>query len=308
VRFREVTASVAAGDAAAAADVLAALSASGVSIEHPFAQADLEADATLRSDGTALVRLYVAEDASTVCEAVRDALSRCGIAATVSARLADEHDWAEAWKEHWHAERFGERIVVVPSWRAFDAAPGDVVLRLDPGMAFGTGQHETTRMCLEALERAVRPGARVLDLGCGSGILAIAAAKLGAREVLAVDINPDCARIAAENARVNDVEHIVSAEAGGLHDAAPAGDAQRWPFADPPDGRFDVVVANIVAGVIVDLAPGLVAALAPGGRLIVSGVIAAREREVLAALAAAGARDASVRAMGEWRCIEARPA
>jgi ribosomal protein L11 methyltransferase len=171
-----------------------------------------------------------------------------------------------------------------------------VVVTLDPGMAFGTGQHETTRMCLEALERAVRRGARVLDAGCGSGILAIAAAKLGAREVLAIDVDADCVRITGENARLNGVEAIVRARRGSLGDA--------WPFDEPP-AAFDVVVANIIARVIVDLSPDLAAALAAGGRLIVSGVIGEREREVCDALTSAGLRIDVVRAMGDWRCIEA---
>jgi ribosomal protein L11 methyltransferase len=164
-------------------------------------------------------------------------------------------------------------------------------------MAFGTGQHETTRMCIEALERAIAPGARVLDAGCGSGILSLVAAKLGARAVFAVDIDDACARITNENARANKVEGVVRAARGTLGDA--------WPFADPPARRFDVVVANIIARVIVELAQALVDALADGGRLIVSGVIEERAAEVRAALEAAGARIEHVRAMNDWRCIEA---
>jgi ribosomal protein L11 methyltransferase len=237
-----------------------------------------------------------AERADGIGDDVRAALAGASIAGTVSMRVVDEEDWAESWKEHFHVERFGERIVVVPSWRPYEALERDVIIRLDPGMAFGTGQHETTRMCLEALERAVRPGVRVLDVGCGSGILSIAAAKLGAREVLAVDVDANCVRITDENARTNAVEAIARAREG----SAGAG----WPFEMAAEG-FDVVVANIVARVIVELAAVLVGALAADGRLIVSGIIGEREAETIAALEAAGARIDVVRAMGEWRCIEA---
>ncbi|MDE3096126.1 MAG: 50S ribosomal protein L11 methyltransferase [Chloroflexota bacterium] len=295
MRYIELSAAVDPACAEAAADVLRALTGGGVAIEAPFTQQDLEAGAVRSADGAALVRAYVADGArsASLVRTAADALRAAGIRAEVTAGAVDEQDWAEAWKEHFHIERFG-RVVVVPSWRAYDASPSDIVLTLDPGMAFGTGQHETTRMCMEALGHCVRPGARVLDAGCGSGILAIAAAKLGAAGVLAVDIDPDCVRITGENARANGVDASVRAELARPGDAA-------WAAA----GMFDVVVANIIAATIIDLAPSLVGALAADGRLIVSGIIAAREAEVCAALAGAGARLDGVRAMGAWRCIEA---
>jgi ribosomal protein L11 methyltransferase len=206
-----------------------------------------------------------------------------------------QEDWAEAWKEHFQVERYGNRIVVVPSWRTYEPQLDDVILTLDPGMAFGTGQHETTRMCLEAIERVVSPGMRVLDVGCGSGILSIAAAKLGASAVCAVDIDPVCVRVSTENIALNKV--AVESREGSLGDA--------WPFDDSPGDAFDVVVANIIARAIIDMAQDLAAALTPRGKLIVSGIIAEREAEVRAALEVLGLRVESARAMGEWRCIEA---
>jgi ribosomal protein L11 methyltransferase len=172
------------------------------------------------------------------------------------------------------------------------------VITLDPGMAFGTGQHETTRMCLEELERAVTAGDAVLDVGCGSGILSLAAARLGAASVTAVDIDADCVRVTRENVRMNALDATVRAGEGTLGEA--------WPFSDAPDDRFDVVVANIVARVIIDLAGPLVRSLRPHDTLIVSGVIAEREHQVAEALTAAGALIAATRAMGDWRCIVAR--
>jgi len=297
VEYVEVIATVPASQTEQAADALRAATGGDVWIDAPFTQADLESDAVIRRDGSAQVHAYVPRDrgGGIVAEAAR-ALRAEGIEPRVAVRDVAEEDWAESWKEHFHVERYGERIVVVPSWRAFEPVPGDVVLKLDPGMAFGTGQHETTRMCLEAIERHVRPGMRVLDAGCGSGILSIAAALLGAREVRAVDIDPNCVRVTAANARANGADAIVRAAEGSPGSA--------WPFPEPAAG-FDVVVANIIARVIIEIAAPLVAALAPGGRLIVSGVIGERERETCAALAAAGARVESVRAMGDWRCIEA---
>ncbi len=297
MQYIEITAAVAADATETAADILRGLTGRDVSIELPFTQPDLESDAIVDRRGDAIVRSYHdGGGAPEVLDAARAAFAAGGIEARLSAREVAEEDWAESWKEHFHVERFGEGIVVVPSWRVYEPRAGDVVLTLDPGMAFGTGQHETTRMCLEALERAVRPGVRVLDVGCGSGILGIAAAKLGAREVLAVDIDANCVRVTEENARANGVEDVVRAAEGSMGAA--------WPF-DVPAAAFDVVVANIIARVIIEHAAELVAALAPCGRLVVSGVIGERERGVTDALRAEGARIASVKAMGDWRCIEA---
>lgn len=299
MNYIEITTAVPTADIERASDVLRAHTGLDVSIEVPFAQADLESDAVLSTGGTALIKAYVGDDdgGRMLARSVRDAFARAGLAAEVAQRAVAEEDWAESWKEHFHVERFGKHIVVVPSWRTYDPRPGDVMLTLDPGMAFGTGQHETTLMCLEALENAVSPGMCVLDVGCGSGILAIAAAKLGAREVYAVDVDPNCVRVTRDNAAANGVAAVMRTETGS------AGGA--WPFAAPASAGFDVVVANIIARVIIELAQPLVEALAPAGRLIVSGVIGEHEADVRDALIAAGAHVESVRAMRDWRCIEA---
>ncbi len=295
MQYIEFTVSVPADRAEVAAEALRAATDAGIAIDAPFSQPDLESDAVALDDAPAHVRAYVpaTTDAPALRRAVGDALAVVGVVAELRVRAVDEEDWAEAWKEHFHVERFG-RVVVVPSWRTYDAAPGDVVLTLDPGMAFGTGQHETTRMCLEALAVHLISGARVLDTGCGSGILAIAAAKLGAASVLAVDVDADCVRISAENARANAVDDRVQSR------VIFAGDAS-WADA----GAFDIVVANIIAATILDLAPTFRRVLAGGGRLIASGIIGAREDEVRDGLTGLGFDIASVRAMGEWRCIEA---
>ena len=296
--YIELTASVAAADGDAASALLRTLADGGAWIEAPFSQHDLESDAVLDRDAPTLVHVYMrGSDAAANATLGRMALAAAGIAADVSVRAVAEEDWAEAWKEHFHVERFGQRIVVVPSWRMYDALPDDVIITLDPGMAFGTGQHETTRMCIEAIEGTMRPGARVLDVGCGSGILSLVAAKLGAVTVTALDVDDVCVRVTRENARANGVERQVRAARRSLGDA--------WPFEESSAGRFDIVVANIIARTIVELAPSLLDVLAPSGRLIVSGVIEVREGEVRAALEAAGARIETARAMGDWRCIDA---
>ena len=298
MKYTEISAVVAAGDAEPAADVLRGLFGSGLWLEAPFVQPDLESDAIVDRSADVRIHVYVPERmaAAAADHAATAALAAAGVAAAVTSEVVVEEDWAESWKEHFHVQRFGERIVVVPSWREYTAAPGDVVLLLDPGMAFGTGQHETTRMCLEALELAVHPRDRVADIGCGSGILSIAAAKLGAARVLAVDVDPDCVRVTEQNALANGVHEIISARAT----VAAAG--SRLDLA--PDDA-DLIVVNIIARVIVELAPQLAAALAPGGRLIASGIIAEREPEVIHTLTQQGLRIVSSRAMGEWRCIEA---
>jgi ribosomal protein L11 methyltransferase len=294
MRYTELTVSVAAPDAERASEVLREATGESAWIDQPFTQRDLESDAEPQDDATAHVHVYIRHAAEAAIDYARARLAAAGIAAGFASADVAEEDWAEAWKEHFHVERYGDRIVVVPSWRAYAALPGDVVLTLDPGMAFGTGQHETTRMCLEAIEQCVKVGDRVLDLGCGSGILSIAAALLGARSVLAMDTDADCVRITSDNARLNAVGEVVGAVHGSI-DEAPGHDA----------GSFDVAVANIIARVIIDAAPHLVGAVRRGGRIIASGVIDERLKATLDALERAGAHIETVRAMGEWRCIEA---
>jgi ribosomal protein L11 methyltransferase len=297
VRYIELTVRIPAAEAEAVAEVLRDVTESGVSIEHAFTQPDLDDGPETSLTELTAVRAYLPADMDRgdIVLAARGALTRAGVLSELEVCAVADEDWAEAWKEHFHVERYGERIVVAPSWRTYEPRPGDVVLTLDPGMAFGTGQHETTRMCLEALERAVKPGASVLDVGCGSGILSIAAAKLGASRVIALDIDPVCVEVTLQNSAINGV--AVAVAKGSLGDDRADELVQA--------GAFDVLVANIIAGTIIELTPQIAAALAPQGRLIASGIIASREDSVVEALDQAGLRIESSRAMGEWRCIEA---
>jgi ribosomal protein L11 methyltransferase len=204
-------------------------------------------------------------------------------------KKVEEENWAEAWKKHYRPVRVGERILIRPRWQAVDAAPGDVVIALDPGMAFGTGTHPSTQLCLAAMEQHVKPGDRVLDIGTGSGILAIAAVKLGAREALGVDNDPVAVRVAIENTRENGVSDAAVIEPGSLAEVAALG--LRW----------DVVMVNILAKVIVAFCgAGLGDVVEPGGVLIAAGVIEEQAAEVEAALASAGLPVIARRQITDW--------
>lgn len=209
-------------------------------------------------------------------------LSRDGSISEPLTRLLQHRDWAEAWKEHFPVLRIGQRLVVAPTWREHTPADGEVVVRLDPGMAFGTGLHATTRLCMVALEGLVRPGDRVLDVGAGSGILSIAAALLGASAVSAVDVDPICVQVTAENARLNGVADRVTAAAGTLD----TGGAPRVPLVQ--ETGYDLVLANILAEVIIDMAHDFTRVLRRGGRLVVSGILAEKAADVAEALEAEG--------------------
>jgi ribosomal protein L11 methyltransferase len=192
-------------------------------------------------------------------------------------RTLRETDWANAWKEYFFVHRIGRRIVIVPSWRVaeYEPRPDDVVLLLDPGMAFGTGLHPTTRLCLQALEDLpVAPGMRVLDVGAGSGILAIAAARLGASYVEAVELEAVAASVCQENVDRNGVGDVVSVRHGRVEAA--------------PGVPFDLVLANITVATLLDLHTMLAEQLRPGGLAVLSGVLAERAEDLWAALLSGG--------------------
>ena len=192
-------------------------------------------------------------------------------------RHLSEEDWAHAWKKHYQVLRIGQRIVVKPSWQTYTPRPEDVVVEMDPGMAFGTGLHPSTRLCLLALERHLTPAMRILDVGTGSGILAIVAARLGAGLVLALDIDAIAVEAARANVTANKVGHIVSVEPGS------------WPTLEPQGPAFDLVLVNILAETIVELLnEGLVRCLTEAGLIVVSGIIESQEAMVVEALSAHG--------------------
>lgn len=184
-------------------------------------------------------------------------------------RVVDEEDWANAWKDYYHVTHIGRRLVIRPSWREYTPKEQEVVVTLDPGMAFGTGVHPTTRMCLEQVERRVQSGMRILDVGTGSGILALAAAKLGAEHVDAIDNSSVATESAIANIAMNDLADRIQVVQGVLDVAE----------AERVGGRYDLVIANIIAQVIGSIAPLLAQVLAPQGLLVVSGIIEARRHD-----------------------------
>jgi len=215
-------------------------------------------------------------------------------------RLTDDEDWENNWKIYYKPLEIGERLLVRPSWEQADDT-GRTVLSLDPGMAFGTGSHHTTRMCLEFLEKTVKDGDDMIDLGCGSGILSIGALLLGAKEALAVDIDPIAEKIAYENAAMNGItpDNYTVLIGDVLSDA----ELQEKLCAK----QYDVVAANIVASVIIELTKLVPRMIKPDGRYIMSGIIGERLDEVLAALDENGFEVLEVRAGDDWRAVMARP-
>ena len=217
----------------------------------------------------------------------------------VVAEVTDEEDWANNWKAYYKPLPIGERLLVCPSWEKAD--PGQrVLLSLDPGMAFGTGSHHTTRMCLELLEAHVRPGDTLLDLGCGSGILSIAGVLLGAAHAVGVDIDPVAERIAGENAALNGVQGDRYTVLCG--DVLTDGDLVNR----LAQSTYDIVAANIVADVIIGLCPVVPRFLKQDGLFIMSGIIKERLPDVLHALEAHGFQTLSIQEGEDWRAILAK--
>jgi ribosomal protein L11 methyltransferase len=206
-------------------------------------------------------------------------------------RQLEEEDWADAWKRHFFVHRVGRRLVIVPSWRAYAPQVDDLCLQLDPGMAFGTGLHPTTRLCLQALETWLRPGETVLDLGTGSGVLAIAAGLLGARRIVGLDVDPVAVRVAVENVARNGQSARIQIVEGSL------------PHPLVSSRGVDLIVANISYRVLGELRAELRQALRSGGRALLSGVLERDAAGLLELLGQDGWRLADQRSEGDWTLL-----
>ena len=284
MRWLELVAAVDSSDVDVVAEVLGRFSYGGVAIEEQGSQAAVRVFLPIDNS--------LAERRSELEEGLAQLVFKNPL--KLHERESVEQDWETSWKKHYKTLAIGERLIIKPSWQDYTATPEQVVIEIDPGMAFGTGQHATTRECLLALERHLRPGMVVLDLGTGSGILAIAAAKLGASRVLALEINPAAVAVARSNAEANGVSDLMAVALGTLPKY------KTW------RRNFDLVIANITARVIDELAEPLVCSLRPQGILIAGGIIEECLEGVSMRLEEAGARIIDILSDEEWRTIVAQ--
>lgn len=233
-----------------------------------------------RPGALAVVKGFLPEWETQVAEKLEIALLLLGKNVSISQpviRIMAPEDWTESWKSYFEPQHIGQHTVIVPTWREYTPQPGELIIHLDPGMAFGTGLHATTRLCLAAIEREIKPGMRALDVGTGSGILSIAMAKQGASQVEAIDIDSVAVHVAQDNLALNGIAQVkVSQEtlASTMADDNPIHNGQ----------GYDLLTVNIFADVIIAMAPAIARALRPGGIFIASGIIASKAEDVIQAL------------------------
>lgn len=302
MKFFEVTVDTTSDASELVADILTDAGSDGVGI---YDNADLAGIADseivwdymeehlLESDGKAQVKGYFPEDGfentkKEIEKRLEFLRTNCPFeygSLQISVATVDDCDWVESWKENYKPIKAG-KITVVPEWIEYAPAEGERVVRIDPGMAFGTGEHESTKLCLLLMQSLGLEGASVVDVGTGSGILALAAAKLGAKAVEAYDIDENAVKSAIENCKLNGLQNTVNIRRANLLDRT--------------EGEFDLVLANITADVLISLSQQLGKYLKKGGSVIVSGIILKREIEVKAAFEQAGFKILERAAMGEW--------
>lgn len=284
-------------------ELMSRYSSEGVVIEEPIELIEDGQAYRVREGEPVTVHAYVPMDGTE--EEARQRISEglwhfasigAHFVGNLETKSVNEEDWANAWKEHFHVTQIGKRIIIRPSWREYTPKDEEVVITLDPGMAFGTGLHPTTRLCLEQVEQRTRPGMRVLDVGTGSGILALAAAKLGAEHVYAIDNSSVAVESATENAALNGQSERIKVVLGTLDEEA----AQRMA------GQYDLVLANIIAHIIGSIAPQLAQVLAPDGLLVASGIIEARRQDAEAPLLEAGLELVEQRMIEDWMVLVLR--
>ena len=252
----------------------------------------IDEDLLAKERDTALIHLYISpeENPAEAVAFLRERYTAVGIDHAVDSNSVREEDWANNWKKYFKPLPVGEKILICPSWEQTDNPDGRAILSIDPGMAFGTGGHDTTRLVLETLEKYVTEGVDFLDVGCGSGILSIAACLLGAGRALGIDIDALAVKTAIENGLLN-----------GL--TTPKYEIRLGDLAKDVSGKFPVIAANIVADAIIMLSPAIPSLLAEDGVYIVSGIIDTREQDVLTALDACGFSVVERREHGGWLCM-----
>jgi len=287
----EISAQTPPGDVEAVSELMRAVSPGGIVIEEPIDILGPEKGFRVRGGEPVLVRAYLpaSELGAVLTDDLRQSMAAFP-AVELTARPIFEEDWAVSWREFFGVVDSGGRCIIVPTWIEHEPQPGQLVIRLDPGQAFGTGHHETTRLCLLALDEAVRPGMHVLDVGTGSGVLAIAAIKLGAAEVTAIDIDPIATEVARANCDANGIGPEVSISAGTLT----PGHAERYPL----------VVSNISTDANIALGPAFAQVVEPGGRLVLSGILAPDGRRVQEAMAVLEFGLVAMRHERDWCLLE----
>lgn len=286
----------------AVADILTAAGTSGVAIEDPQLINNLRNSGTWElcdipeQQNTEIVTVsaYYADDdkfqgrlrkIEEELAAVEERIGKFRFG-NIRFRSLSEKDWANEWKQYFHVTHVGESLVIKPSWEEYTPKAGEHVIRIDPGMAFGTGTHHTTNMCMARLEKVMHKDAEVFDVGTGSGILAIAAALLGAKSVKAVDIDAVAVRVARENIAANGLEDKIDAREGDLLHGT--------------EGKADVIIANIIADIIIMLLKDIPGKLKDNGVFLVSGIISDRRADVEAAAAEVGMQVDHVDEKGGW--------
>lgn len=260
-----------------------------------IAHIDLIDEELLARDRThALIHLYIkpTENPNEAVSFLTERFTSEQIPFEISTVKVKEEDWATEWKKYYHPIKVGKRLVVCPSWERYDLAEDEVMISLDPGMAFGTGTHDTTRLCMQLLEEHVTAQTTVLDMGCGSGILSIVAMLLGGKSAVGVDIDDTAVRVANENAAMNHVTEKTTFLCGDLTDKV--------------SGTFDLICANIVADVIIRLSPVIPQFLKQDGVFIASGIIAERADEVVSALEAIGLHIVKRAESGGWVALDCK--
>lgn len=295
----EIAAEAAGIDCELVADAFRQVCTAGVAIETPSRLDRATETYVPDGDSPALIKGYVpaTDDAERIRQSLQLALSGAPLEQPLvwkENRRLEEEDWRDSWKKYFGVQKIGKAMAIVPSWVDYKLKDGETVVRIDPGMAFGTGQHPTTAMCLAGLEETGCRDKAVLDLGCGSGILAIAAALLAAARVVALDIDPQAIKATRENAASNGVDDAVTAEVGTLEPGS------------GHDSEFDIVAANISGLTLERLAPEILRALRPGGCLIASGFLDDAVEGLEGAFRQAGFQIERVQSEGVWRAIIAR--
>ena len=304
MEWTDIRLTVSNADAEAAEAVATMIAEGGIYIEdysdieeqvEQIAHVDLiEQELLDKPRDTVIIHMYLEPGDSPVetLALIAARMEAAGLPYTSETEGVEQEDWQNGWRKYYHPMDVGQRLAVVPSWQDYETSR--VKLILDPGLAFGTGGHETTNLCLEVLDERVRGGERVLDIGTGSGILAIAALKLGAAVAEGVDIDPVAVRTAGENAALNGVADKLTVLVGDLSDKA--------------SGKYDIITANIVANAIMALAPAVPGLMADDAVFIASGIIDSRKDEVIAALEAAGLAVLEVKEKRGWECIVCKKA